>query len=960
MANASRDQIRDLAEKVKSRDLKYLETVVPETLLDLDRVLKYKFTIDQTFIKLLEQVQSGLDMSTKITELDNKLNDTATDATILKPDSAIPTDMKKWLLKRIEDVNNFIRTTLATEITAQEALKAPQAAIMNDPLKSNNDKTTARGELSRIEGEINSRKARITALQNYINETQQKADVIKKEHTELKDFWDMYKDIIGTWANDHLRGRIGAIADAAKKFNQTSAVPRFTVSIGTTPPATTGYPVNLQGVFMTGALPTWLTDSYSFVDADSNEPLSIDNGKMQVKLEGWQTVHLKNLTIAGNQLQAGNVMVDPVEGIKFPLTVKLSIKWTIQDSVTGIQLDNYKPLTLTLNAPVLPLADRQAAYRNVDTALGTNTINNRITSVYNANNVNRENEVLWDILKAWGNKEEVEKIYANEELRGRLLERIRNLPWLIPVLPLPTLQTGFATHITDPARKVPAQHLTSINAFTDFLRNDMEKNIQTYLKDTVKGSIEKRDATNPTNQNNRDKVIATFMQFVTDVQNNKLENDDHMQLLWAIPADEPTRYADGFLQRLLGRKSAKNNYTKFFTGREATIDKQVVEIAKKNVNYSLNLKVHGVNKMTATIKLDGIDEPIIIDAPNHNTLVKAILAREATKDGDSLSRKARCHMAVAAMKALVQMSPTTLHREMNGQVVATNTNTYNVDRVEAFVKSDNLVLRANCVASHGNRTRENQVIFDEKRYKNMHNIDELENGVVALSQQLNGIMDAMGTEFNQVTNGVIPSLTNKEMNYSTKFPMRFGWAKALYGRMRYGETNNDFTFTTSVTESGKTANIAFHEGVFTITGTFKDKLYTLTGTNLGKILRTKQQRERIFDGLELAIVEKVNEEMIKQLRTNHFVAPENFAVSDFNTNKTGKVYILDASGNLSYLEIEDRAHNPLGTKTAGVIPENTLPPQRIRCNEKERKDFMQNPLLAGRLVRQMRLQLALF
>lgn len=958
MANASRDQIRDLAEKVKNRDLKYLETVVPETLLDLDRVLKYKFTIDQTFIKLLEQVQAGLDMNVKITELNNKLNDTATDPTIVKPDVGITTDMKKWLLKRIEDVNAFIRT-LSTEINTRETSKAAYVVAANDLTRSNTERQDSKREVSRLEWEISSLRSRVSTLQNYINETQQKADVIKKEHTELNDFWEMYKDIIGTGANDHLRWRIGAIAEAAKKFNQTSAVPRFTVSIGTTPPATTGYPVNLQNVFMTGALPAGLTDSYSFVDADSNEPLSIDNGKMQVKLEGGQTVHLKNLTIAGNQLQAGNVMIDPVEGIKFPLTVKLSIKGTIQDSVTGIQLDNYKPLTITLNAPVLPLADRQAAYRNLDTALGANTINNRISSVYSANNVTRENEVIRDILKAGGNKEEVEKIYANEELRGRLLERIRNLPGLIPVLALPTLQTGFASHITDPARKVPAQYLTSVNAFTDFLRNDMEKNIQTYLKDTVKGSIERRTP-GATDQNSRDKVIATFMQFVTDVQNNKLENDDHMQLLWAIPADEPTRHADSFFQRLFGRSSAKNNYTKFFTGREATVDKQVVEIAKKNVNYSLHLKVHGVNKMTATIKLDGVDEPIIIDAPNHNTLVKAILAREATKDGDSLSRKARCHMAVAAMKALVQMSPTTLHREFNGQVVATNTNTYNVDRVEAFVKSDNLVLRANCTAAHGNRTRENQVIFDEKRYKNMHNIDELENGVVALSQQLNGIMDAMGTEFNQVTNGVIPSLTNSEMNYDTRFPMRFWWAKSLYGRIRYGETNNDFSFTTSATEGGKTANITFHDGVFTITGTFKDKPYTLEGTNLGKILRTKQQRERIFDGIELAIVEKVNEEMIKQLRTNHFVAPENFAVSDFNTNKTGKVYILDASGNLSYLEIEDRAHNPLGTKTAGVIPENTLPPQRIRCNEKERKDFMQNPLLAGRLVRQMRLQLALF
>lgn len=707
-----------------------------------------------------------------------------------------------------------------------------------------------------------------------------------------------------------------------------------------------------------GTLPAGVTTSYALCDNDTGEELNDDNGTLAVKLNGGQTIGLRGLEIdANNHLVGTNIQIEPIENAKFPITIELSVRGRIQEPNTGIHLDNYKPLTITLNAPTLSPTDRQAAYTNVNTALGAQTINNRIASVYNGNNVDRENEVIWDILKAGGNKEEVEKIYANEELRDRLLERIRNLPGLVPVLPLPTLQTQFATYITDPARKVNPEHLTSLNAFTDFLRNDMEKNIQTYLKDTVKTSIEWRTATNG---NNRDNVVATFMQFVTDVANNKLENDDHMQLLGAIPADEPTRRADSFFQRLLGRWSAKNNYTKFFTGREATVDKQVVEIAKKNVTYSLNLKVHGVNKMTATIKLDGVDEPIIIDAPNHNTLVQAILAREATKDGEPLSRKARCHMAMAAMKALVQMSPTTLHREYNGQVVATDTNTYNVDRVDAFVRWDNLVLRANCAASHGNRTRENHVIFDENRYKNMHNVDELQNGVVSLSHQLNSIMDAMGGEFDRMTNGVIPRLTTREMNYGTNFPLRLWWAKRLYGRLAHNERNYNFNFTTSASAWGKTAQIWFVDGMFTLAGTHNGEAFQIQWRNLGELLRHKVKRQRVFDGVELAIVEKVNESMIEKLRTNGFVQSENFAVSDFDADKSWKVYILDASGNLSYLEIEDRAHNPLGNRNAGVIPENTLPPQRIRCNEKERKDFMQNPLLAGRLVRQMRLQLALF
>jgi hypothetical protein len=66
---------------------------------------------------------------------------------------------------------------------------------------------------------------------------------------------------------------------------------------------------------------------------------------------------------------------------------------------------------------------------------------------------------------------------------------------------------------------------------------------------------------------------------------------------------------------------------------------------------------------------------------------------------------------------------------------------------------------------------------------------------------------------------------------------------------------------------------------------------------------------------------------------------------------------MDNQGDLSYIEIEDRDLNPLGDRNAGRIRFNDLPPQRIRCNAQERKEFMQNPLLSGRLIRAMRKRL---
>jgi hypothetical protein len=106
-------------------------------------------------------------------------------------------------------------------------------------------------------------------------------------------------------------------------------------------------------------------------------------------------------------------------------------------------------------------------------------------------------------------------------------------------------------------------------------------------------------------------------------------------------------------------------------------------------------------------------------------------------------------------------------------------------------------------------------------------------------------------------------------------------------------------------------NIKFEKGKFTLSGTFKDKPFEYKGRSLGLLLRKRIDRLRVFDGVELDIFEKINEAMIAQLRTNNFISPENFAVADLNQNKTGRVFMMDSQGDLSYIEIEDRNLNPL-------------------------------------------------
>jgi len=70
-----------------------------------------------------------------------------------------------------------------------------------------------------------------------------------------------------------------------------------------------------------------------------------------------------------------------------------------------------------------------------------------------------------------------------------------------------------------------------------------------------------------------------------------------------------------------------------------------------------------------------------------------ILRLEATKTGEPINRKLRCRMALAAIKAIVSMSPVTLHRQHNGVVRAIDGQDHNVDRISAHIRGGNLVIR---------------------------------------------------------------------------------------------------------------------------------------------------------------------------------------------------------------------------------------------------------------------------
>ncbi len=123
--------------------------------------------------------------------------------------------------------------------------------------------------------------------------------------------------------------------------------------------------------------------------------------------------------------------------MKFPLNIQLSIRGRIQDA-TGTNLDHYKTFNLTINKPILDIANREQAYDDLN---ANNTINTRLAAEYSdPTRTNLENEVIREILRTNGNQTEIDKIYNDPQQRDILIQRIRAIPNFIQVFTIQQLQ----------------------------------------------------------------------------------------------------------------------------------------------------------------------------------------------------------------------------------------------------------------------------------------------------------------------------------------------------------------------------------------------------------------------------------------------------------------------------------------------------------------------------------------
>ena len=683
--------------------------------------------------------------------------------------------------------------------------------------------------------------------------------------------------------------------------------------------------------------------TYSLCDGAWN-PLTSNGLNLEIQ-QWWQTISLWWITFdnTAQTMTINNLQVTPIEWLTFPLILDLNVRVRIHDNDTGLDIDHHKPIHLEITRPTLDHTARENAYDRLNPPM-----NERVAAEYSDKyRENLENEAIWSILREWKDEKEVDEIYNNETRRNIFINRIRRRLWThIPLLELWALQTGFRTDMTREDRDVPVEYLLGENQFQNYIRQSIPDNLKVYASKAIHDNANIQ----------RDDIFQEFLNFQSDIVNNLVDKADTLNVLASIPTERPEWHPKTFLQRLTWHESVQNNYTKFFQWRHAELNDLSLETEDWIIKYWVKIEVTWINKLTATINIDWQDEPEIIDAPNHDELITWILNMANTKDGEPVNKKLLCNIALSVLKAMVLMAPQKLSR----QIPNTNFNWVSCDRIEASVKWWNLRIRWWWV--DWSRTRHNVTIFDEAQFKELHDENMLENWIRELSTQINRIMNATAQEYHEATSAMLKNDWNRYlMRYNTAERFRWWPIKRLWWRMIHGKTSNDFDFDNiTVNEAWKTVNIKLEKWLFTVSGNHEWESFEYKSRNLWSILRKQKGRDYVFNGVELAMIAAINEAFIQKLRKNHWVETENFVISDVNDGKTGRTYIFDSSWNLSYLEIEDANLNPLGAGQTWRIDPNQIPTARRRCNDEERRDFMQNPLLAWRLQRAMRRRLALF
>ncbi len=878
-------EVANLWENIKN--ISGIAWIVPDTLLWLTETLENRIVIDSTTAKMFKNIHKWLDIEDKI----RWLKENITNNKMARP-TPMPTESNvadRELDIQTNDIDTLDNIDNSISIVQQKIIEIKEEINSNNDIKKqkwnqqNQQQQTDKAQASANNSVIKKDLSEYTRLNPLLKELQ-----------TYQSFRDNYENIL-----ESRRNEFDAVYQLSDKFDFDGQI--SSIASGQTPPKHLNnfdYKDSLSAISLETLFFSDTVDntSYSICDANTGKEIE-DIGGYEVTV-WWKKVKVKWIKIENNELKINELEIEPIQDIKFPATIKLNVRGSASES--WVYLDVFKPLTISLQSPEMDVTTRQTNY---DRYNSNDSVNHRIEAEYNAKREERENELIWEMLRSNGNEWEVNKIYENKTLKSEFIKKIRgndNVPF--PMMDIDALKTEFRDEIT--TKKIPLQYLVKDNAFTDYLRQNIAKNVEEFLKKKVKKNID-ADATL------RDEVLTTFTDFQTNMANT-LSDDPNVR----------TDFEQTINQTRSNKRKRRDNYMRFLIWKSDGMQNQSLELNDKNHTYNINLSCVTMNKLVAEIEVDGKKIPSFAWR-NLNELMKSIV-----QSGRIESNKLAAHIAFGALKSMVKMIKA---NNMNIDVRNANGNI-----VETRMIDDKLSIN-----EIDGTWRTVSKIFDEDHFKNLKDFNTLDIALWQLSKDFHRTMHFYNQDYKRATQY---TRVNKLMKYDPRWMRGLRWLRKTWNwRSR---NNLDFEFqSTAVTVWDKTANISFEKGKFTLS--MWDKEYT--SRNIWRLLKKNKE----FDGMQMEIMWAINGKFIEMLRNNARVKNSNFWVYD---KKLKRLYVLDASWSLNYVNWPTR--NPISGRSKsrwfGKIKDKNMPNTMTPItDEAEIKQFWQNPILGGKMVKSM-------
>jgi hypothetical protein len=960
-----RNDLLEVAGKVKARDLQYLESIVPETLLNLDKALNYRFVIDQVFVNTLEQVHNGLDIKAERDILEKKLTEIATDPISGEP-IGINVRMTNLMNKITDPIVWFNKTISDAKAELDTAEAELQAATTNAEINIAKPKVAAaERKHQKLVAEKNEISRQISLL-----ESEKKP--IEEELKKLDDFWAIYKSMIksGVAWSDDLQKRIMNIVNTAKKYKLSSTILwRETVQFGEPlAPATT----DLNAAFIVAW--AWFVPEYAICDPDSLDKLPSDKpGELKAKTANWEDIILKGIQIntATNQIELQNVTISP-STIVYPANIRLSVRARTQDAITWVNLDCHKSFEITINEPNRELPRRHTTVDVVEWNLSAEYLETRLRQEYE----NKFNKVQREAFeKVLADNPEFAKL--NQAQKDRIYERMQDLGTIAnAVKPINLGKDAVGADVTYPVNDItfaPSTHDYSLmpnaeyyNGFKVWLANQAPKDVindeekyRQWLRNGLTASLDNgkthyesffadvaKQFTDDLNV--KTTLNKTLLDFINDTN-----EADHVwfeaDLAATLNATEPlTTNTKKRYQRLaFWTRGEPQNYLSFFSGQSHEFKNESITAGGKTFGYTWKLDIHGAQSVSMSLKMKEWQEQIYIGG-NPVALIRTLL-----NSPDIEPPHARFHAGLSVVKSVTKLARdngislrTALTPEMLDTLpigVRTTLENWENPMVEIEEENGKLVAKVFNLNLTTRRKENEYKMFDEQDFIATQSVRDLRQWVQWLLALTNQTMNNVYSQYREARfrSGLRPWLLRKPR----------------YGGLRNGYKKLSFTGE-SISVGGKSFNLDCKDGLFTFSG--GDLKKPVKGRNIGDLLAYNPA----LRGVELKAIRVANEKMLamyqeklKKQKRHH-----NYGVID---EENHRVYIYDKNGNLGYYESNDqtfvqrRRQYTSGHRYGRIADENMPTGFRVMkkgdsvVDKESYENFLRNETVVWSMVRAM-------